>query len=120
MGECQHKNCGGHEKVWMPYSFRGRDRGLKPHPYCIYCGQVKNLSSERPRDVGYYMNIIASLGKHFKISKVQVRLIALKMVQEELADSYAMDRHQQEELFVDIVTRNLNIREGAVRALLDH
>jgi len=120
MGECQHQNCGGREKIWMPYSFRDRNRGLKPHPYCIHCGQVKNLSSERPRDVGYYLNLVASLGLRYKIAKVQMRLIALEMAREELADFYGMDRHQQEELFVNIVTRNLNVHERAVRALLDH
>ncbi len=120
MGECQHENCGSSEKIWLPYSFRGRDRGLKPHPYCIHCGMVKNLSMEKPRDLGYYMNIVASLGKRHKIAKVQIRIIALEMEREGLADAFALDRYQQEKLFVNIVARNLNIPERVVIALLDH
>lgn len=113
MRECEHKSCGGGEKVWLPYIYKGRERGLKPHPYCVNCGLVRNLSSEKPRDVGYYMNLIASLGKRYKIAKVQMRLIALEMEKERLTDAYAMDRQQQEKLFVSIVKKNLNIPERA-------
>lgn len=120
MDDCQHESCGSGEKVWLPYYFRGRERGLKPHPYCILCGEVKNLSIEKPRELGYYMNILASLGKRYKIAKVQIRLIALDMEREELTDAYGLDRYQQEKLFVDIVTKNLNIPERVVLALLDH
>ena len=73
---CDHTSCGLAEKVWLPYIFRGRECGLKPHPYCVKCGAVKNLSSEKPREIGYYMNVISDLGKRIKISQVQIRLIA--------------------------------------------
>lgn len=120
MGECEHKNCGSGEKAWLPYIFKNRERGLKPHPYCIHCGLVKNLSSERPRDIGYYMNLVAAMGKRYKISKVQLRLIVIEMEKEGLTDAYAIDRMQQEKLFVNIVTRILNIPERAIIELLGH
>ncbi len=118
MGECEHKSCGSSEKVWLPYSFEGRERGLKPHPFCTDCGLVKNLSSERPREVGYYMNVIASLGKRYKVAQVQMRLIAQEMEKERLDDAYGMDRQQQEKLFLNIVKRVLNIPERAVAEFL--
>jgi len=60
---CEHKISGSREKLWMPYCFEGRERGLKPHPYCTECGLIKSLSSEKPRSLGYFMNLIAALGR---------------------------------------------------------
>ncbi|GFO95928.1 nucleoside-diphosphate-sugar epimerase [groundwater metagenome] len=50
-------------------------KGLKSHPYCIQCGMIKNISSDRERPLGYYMNILS----HLRITKVQTRLIVPTM-----------------------------------------
>ncbi len=118
MSGCEHKMSGSREKVWLPYYFEGRERGLKPHPYCIECGLIKNLSSERPRSLGYFMNLISELGSRHKIAKVQVRLIAMEMEKLQMDDKFGMDRKQQEDLFVDITTRILNIPPRVVFELL--
>jgi hypothetical protein len=118
MADCVHKNCGTTEKVWLPYSYNGMERGLKPHPYCTECGLVKNLSSARPRQMGYFINLISELGRHHKIAQVQVRLMVLEMQRQGLADSYGMDRQQQEKLFVVIATRCLNIPERVIARIL--
>lgn len=118
MSGCEHKISGSKEKVWLPYYYEGRDRGLKPHPYCMECGLIKNLSSERPRRVGFFMNVIAELGKRYKIAQVQIRLIALEMDKQSLDDKFGMDRLQQEKLFIEITTRILNVPERAVIELL--
>ena len=119
MSGCEHKISGSREKIWLPYYFEGRERGLKPHPYCIECGLVKNLSSEKPRSIGYFMNIIAELGTRHKIAQIQTRLIALEMERLALDDKFGMDRMQQEDLFVEIATRILNIPARAVYEHLD-
>lgn len=118
MSGCEHKLSGSKEKVWLPYYFEGRERGLKPHPYCTECGLIKNLSSERLRSIGYFMNLIADLGQRHKIAKTQVRLIALEMERLSLDDNFGMDRQQQEDLFVDIAVRILNVPPRAVSELL--
>jgi hypothetical protein len=118
MSECQHKISGSREKVWLTYYFEGRERGLKPHPYCIECGLIKNLSSEKPRSIGYFMNIIAELGVRHKIAKIQTRIIALEMERLTFEDKFGMDRKQQEDLFVEITTRILNVPARAVLELL--
>jgi len=119
MSGCEHKISGSREKIWLPYYFEGRERGLKPHPYGTECGLIKNLSSEKPRSIGYFMNIIACLGNHYKIAQIQKRLIALDMERLALDDKFGMDRMQQEDLFVEITTRILNIPARAVYELLD-
>lgn len=118
MLDCEHKLSGSKEKIWLPYYFEGRERGLKPHPYCTECGLIKNLSSERPRSLGFFMNLIADLGQRHKIAKTQVRLIALEMERLALEDNFGMDRQQQEELFVDIAVKILNVPPRAVSELL--
>ena len=118
MSACEHKISGSREKIWLTYYFEGRERGLKPHPYCIECGLVKNLSSEKPRSIGYFMNLIAELGIRQKVAKIQTRLIALEMERLALDDKFGMDRKQQEDLFVEITTRILNVPARAVYELI--
>jgi hypothetical protein len=118
MSGCEHKISGSREKIWLPYYFEGRERGLKPHPYCTECGLIKNLSSDKPRSLGYFMNLIAELGERHKIAKIQTRLIALEMERVVLDDKFGMDRQQQEDLFVEITTRILNVPARAVSQLL--
>ena len=118
MAGCEHRSCGSKGKVWLPYYFEGRERGLKAHPYCAECGLIKNLSSERPRDIGFFINVISALGKHYKVAQVQMRLIVQEMEKRALNDAYGMDKQQQEKLFVEIATRILNVPERAVCELL--
>ncbi len=118
MSGCEHKISGSREKIWLPYYFEGRERGLKPHPYCTECGLIKNLSSDKPRSQGYFMNLIAELGERHKIAQIQTRLIALEMEKLELDDKFGMNRQQQEDLFVEITTRILNLPAKAVSQLL--
>lgn len=118
MSGCEHKISGSREKIWLPYYFEGRDRGLKPHPYCIECGLIKNLSSDKPRSLGYFMNLIADLGERHRIAKIQIRLIALEMERLAIDDKFGMDRQQQEDLFVEITTRILNVPARSVSELL--
>ena len=117
---CEHNSCGSSEKVWLPYFYGGRERGLKPHPYCIDCGLIKNLSSDRPRTIGYYMNILSELSKFYKIAQVQMRFISQEFERQRLDDSYGMDRQQQEKLFMDIVKKCVNVPERALIELLQN
>ena len=118
MSGCGHKVSGSKEKVWLPYYFEGRERGLKPHSYCVECGLIKNLSSDRLHNNGFFMNVVAELGKRHKIPQVQIRLIVLEMEKQMLDDQFGLDRQQQEKLFVDIVTRILNVPVRVVSELL--
>jgi len=62
--------------------------------------------------------VLAELGKHYKIAAVQTRLMVQEMERLAIDDGYGMDRLQQEELFVEIATRILNVPEKALRELL--
>jgi len=67
---------------------------------------------------GIIMNIVDVVGKHYKIAQVQVRLIVHEIEKVEMADAFGMDRQSQEKLFIEIVTRILNVTEREICALL--
>lgn len=112
---CNHNSCGDKEKVWLPYKYNDLDRGLKPHLYCTLCGVVKMASSEKPRRLGYYVNVVAALNKEFKVTKVQMRLIALELQRLKIDDIYSIDRCLQEKLFIETVRKYVNISEQNIR-----
>lgn len=117
MTGCSHRDCGNSEKVWLPHTYRGKECGLKPHPYCVECGLVKNLSSDKPRKIGFYINIVAALGERMKISQAQMRLISMALKDACLDDSYGMDRYQQEVLFTQIIRKFIPVPEQIIREL---
>jgi len=118
MSGCEHVSCGSKEKIWLPYVFRGRERGLRPHTYCVKCGLVKRSSADKPRDIGYYINVLGALAGEQKIAKVQIRLIAQALERACIDDSYGLDRYQQERLFIDVVVKYLKIPEERIRKYL--
>lgn len=118
MSGCEHKLSGSKEKVWLPYYYEGRERGLKPHPFCIECGLIKNLSSDRVHSTGFFMNTLAELGKRYKITKIQVRLIAMEMEKQSLNDNFGFDRQQQEKKFVEIAAMILRVPARVIYELL--
>jgi len=117
MIHCKHESCGAAEKVWLPYEIEGRSKGLKPHPYCIHCGVVKNISRDRAKPLGYYVNELAKK----PITKVQMRLIIKNLSLKKKALSkklngkgnyilyaikeYSMTKSVQEEIFSSVIRK---------------
>jgi len=101
MIQCKHESCGAAEKVWLPYEFEGRGKGLKPHPYCIHCGVVKNISPDRAKTLGYYVNVLAKK----PITKVQMRLIIKELEAMGFDDAYSMTKSAQEEIFSNVIRK---------------
>jgi hypothetical protein len=111
---CDHKSYG--EVAWLTFQYKGRDRGLKAHPCCAKCGLVKNVSSDRPRPIGHYLNILGCLAKTHSVSRVQIRLISLELSC--LEDLYGFDRHQQEKVFKEIILKYAKIPERMIENAL--
>lgn len=107
MAHCKHESCGAAEKVWLPYGFEGRSRGLKPHSYCIHCGVVKSISSDRAKPMGYYTNILAKM----PITKVQMRLIIRELENMDFDDVYSMTGSEQEKVFSSVVQKYCKVSE---------
>jgi hypothetical protein len=101
MSHCKHKSCGVAEKLWLPYEFEGRFVGLKPHPYCIHCGIVKNISLDRAKSVGYYVNRLARMC----ITKAQMRIIIKELENMNFDDAYSMTKSAQDKVFISVVQK---------------
>jgi hypothetical protein len=107
--------CGNIQKVWLPYEDRGHMKGLKSHPYCLLCGVVKNLSSDRAKPIGYYMNILSNL----PITKVQTRLIAKDLEGlGDFDDVFSISSFMQELLFINIVKKYSGLSEQTIKGTL--
>jgi len=102
---CKHKSCGATEKVWLPYEFDDRGRGLRPHSYCIHCGVVQNVSSDRAKSMGYYTNILAKMS----ITKVQMRLIVKDLENRNFDNIYFMTGAEQREVFSSVVQKYCHV-----------
>ena len=107
MANCKHESCGAAEKVWLPYEYVGRSRGLKPHSYCIRCGVVKNISSDKAKPMGYYTNRLARM----PITKVQIRLIVKELEIKDFDDTYSMTRTEQEKIFSSVVQQYCKVSD---------
>ncbi len=112
---CEHKICGNTQKVWLPFEPRGQIKGLKSHPYCLKCGFIKNISSDRARPIGYFMNVLS----HLFIAKVQIRMIAKELENiGDFDDAFSISEFAQEQIFINAVRKYSNLDESTIRAAL--
>ena len=121
MVKCKHLDCGITEKVWLTYAIREYDLGLQSHPFCIHCGIVRNITSDRPKGIGYFINVISNIDKHIKASGTSVRMrLAVKELQqiEDFEDSYSMSKYAQEIAFINIIKKYYKIPERTIKQFL--
>ncbi|HIE31984.1 MAG TPA: hypothetical protein EYP67_06350 [Methanosarcinales archaeon] len=117
---CVHESCGNGDKVWLPFEIEGLNKGLKPHPYCVRCGIVKNISSDRARNIGYYINVLARMGRRTGcVTNVQMRLIVKELEGiDGFADIYSTTGNAQKNLFMDVVKKYCNLSEHLISSML--
>jgi hypothetical protein len=119
--KCDHVDCGSNEKVWLSYIVREHTIGLKSHPFCIHCGMVKNISSDRAKSKGYFINVISQIEKHLKIpgSSVRMRLVVKDLEKiEDFDDAYSMSKYAQEKTFISIVKKYYQISDRTIQQFL--
>ena len=119
--KCDHVDCGNTEKVWLPYVLRERPIVLKSYPYCIRCGMVKNIGSDRAKGTGYFINALSHMEKHLKIpgSSVRMRLVAKDLEKvEDFEDSYSMSRYAQEKIIIEIIKKYYNLPDRTIQQFL--
>ncbi|KAB2946175.1 MAG: hypothetical protein MPEBLZ_00362 [Candidatus Methanoperedens nitroreducens] len=119
--KCEHVDCGNIEKVWLPYIIRERPIVLKSHPYCIHCGMVKNIGSDRAVGSGYFINALSQLEKHLKLpgSSVRMRLVAKDLENiEDFEDNYSMTKFAQEKIFINIIKKYYKLPDGIIQKFL--
>ncbi len=119
--KCDHVDCGNTEKVWLPYVLRERPIVLKSHPYCIQCGMVKNIGSDRAKGTGYFINALSLMEKHLKIpgSSVRMRLVVKELEKiDDFEDAYSMSKYAQEKIFIEIIKKFYNLQDRTILQFL--
>lgn len=114
---CLHKP--SNDGVWLPIEIGV----FKKHPYCVSCGVVKNISSDRGRCLGYFANVLANLkryleGRGYKISKAQIRLILKGLEKMDVDDVYSISFSKQKEIFIDLTMKYIKVRRELVEQFL--
>ena len=119
---CSHESCGGVDKIWLPHEGHVGTKGLKSHVYCINCGAVKSISTDRTKKASYYVNSLSKLDKRIvKLTKVQVRLIVKELEAiKDFDDAYSMTRQAQEKTFIKVVKNYCNVSEGYIASILQN
>ena len=129
MTECSHINCSREQRVWLQKDsdlskdFRKKSStGLSDvalHHWCVLCGCVKNISDDRPKKMGYWVNIISKIERECFVAQSQKRLIIKELEKNELfEDMYGTTGSAQKELFVKTAKKYLKLREETIYSFI--
>ena len=106
---CFHENCSRESRIWFPKNnHKASDIAL--HPWCILCGQIKNISDDNGKTIGYWTNILSRICNHYNITKVQRRLIANEIINnEEFKDIYGITITSQKNFFINLIQKHAKL-----------
>ena len=108
MTKCSHEICGKEEMVWLPVT-ELNNYSVEKHPWCTCCGLVKNISEDRARGLGYWMNLLSSVANHYGLTRCQKRLIAKEIeASDHFDDKFGMYGSFQKINFKKIVKKYSN------------
>ena len=111
---CNHEDCGREKNVWLPSDVYFKSEAAL-HPWCKHCGLVKNVSDDRPHNVGYWINVLSRIASQFSLKQVQKRLIANELCSDEcFNDLYGITETAQKEMFIKIVRKYSNIDHSSI------
>lgn len=114
---CKHQSCGSD---WLPMT----NGIIGKHPYCIDCGTVKNINSDKGRRMGYFMKSLSRLKndlhkKGIKISEAQIRLISNELGKvDEFEDTWWISFSRQKEVYVSVVQRYVGVSRRLIESNL--
>ena len=97
---------------------------IKLHPYCCNCGTVKNVSSDKGRKIGYFINSLTQLRKMleqkgYRISDAQIRMIVKELGEiDGFEDVYWITYSRQKELFISTVRKYIKISYDVIEYTL--
>ena len=115
---CSHKSCGIEQRIWLPVRSDGKSE-VVPHPWCVRCGMIKNISSDRAKRMGYWINILSSISDHFNITQAQKRLVVKELESYDgFDDVYSMTYSSQQKIFIEVVKKYFNLTEQTIYSFL--
>ena len=117
---CLHESCSRENNMWLPLPKDDQYRtDLKLHPWCKHCGLVKNISDDRPHELGYWTNILSRIGNRFYLKQIQKRMISKELTSNKwFNDLYGITGSSQKNLFKKIVNKYCNINTQSIDSLI--
>ena len=106
----RHTDCGSRDRLWLAREPRSESTAA-PHPFCIHCGTVKDLTLPRAKPLGYYLSGVAHLAEHLersnlhaKLAQVHRHLMTSRLAtRPEFEDPYGTPGQAQLETYVQVV-----------------
>lgn len=126
MVRCCHDSCGREDRIWLPKNViasddmgftgsNGKSDDIALHYWCVLCGCVKNISDDRPKKMGYWINILSRISKNCKVSQSQKRLVVKELESYEYFDDmYGITGSSQREVFVKVVKKYCGLCERTI------
>lgn len=103
MEHCKHENCSRENRLWLPDGFNSKT-DIALHPWCIHCGQIKNLSDDKGKKIGYWINELSRFNYHLPMTQVQNRLIIKSLLEHEsFTDLYAVTHSAQKDALISVI-----------------
>ena len=100
---CSHHVCGKENRIWL--HTKDFYSSVEKHLYCTKCGLIKNISDDRPKAVGYWMNKLGYINYKLGLTQCQNRLIAKQIeTNDYFTDTFGSFGSSQKELFIRIVS----------------
>ena len=107
------------DRDWLPVT----SGILKPHPHCELCGSVKNVSSDKGKRIGYFVNALTEMKyflerKGYRITQSQIRLIVKELEERGIDDVYSISFLTQKEIFVEVVRKYVRVSREFILSFL--
>ena len=130
MVRCHHDSCGREDRIWLPNNAissydmgftdnKGKSCDVSLHYWCVLCGCVKDISDDRPQKMGYWVNILSSISKEYKVTQSQKRLVVKELESYEYFDDiYGITGSSQRDVFVKAVKKFCGISERAINSFV--
>ncbi len=125
MVKCSHESCGREHRIWLPetpnWSKTMRDTSsngksdVSLHYWCALCGCVQNISDDRPKKMGYWINILSKIARECSLVQSQKRLVVKELESNEFfEDMYGTTGSAQQEVFVEAVKKYCRLCESTI------
>ena len=118
MPKCLHISCSRDKRIWIHLDNQS-SKEVKLHPWCINCGVVKNISDDKSRKLGHWVNVLSRISKSFSLKQVQKHRIVQELASHELFnDEYFISGNSQKALFIKIVKKYCHIKGNSLESFI--
>lgn len=129
MLKCSHENCGREQRVWLPKNINILDNisnisssgtsDIALHHWCVLCGCVKNISDDRARQMGYWINVLSKITQESLVTQSQKRLMIKELESYECFDDmYSTTGSAQKEVFVKVVKKYCSLCKRTIDSFI--